>query len=158
MKSYPFRKISVLVLFLAVAAGCAGGGKGMRSMPSGPTLYERLGGKPAIKAVVGDFLGRVASDNRIANPKVQARLASADLPSLKMHVVNLVCSGAGGPCKYTGRSMKDSHAGLKITSREFDVVVEDLVAALDKFNVPEKEKTELLSLLGPMKKEIVEVP
>ncbi|MFY9287201.1 MAG: group 1 truncated hemoglobin, partial [Alphaproteobacteria bacterium] len=76
----------------------------------------------------------------------------------KMHVVNLVCAGAGGPCNYTGRSMKDSHAGLKITSREFDFVVEDLVAALDKFNVPEKEKSELLSLLGPMRKEIVEVP
>lgn len=155
MKTYLFGKISVLVLFLAVTAGCARWGKGMQP---GPTLYDRLGGKPAIEAVVGEFLGRVASDDRIANPKVQTRLAAADLPSLKMHVVNLVCAGAGGPCNYTGRSMKDSHAGLKITSREFDFVVEDLVAALDKFNVPEKEKSELLSLLGPMRKEIVEVP
>lgn len=158
MKNFSFLKMGVFSLLLAVMSGCAGWGKGMHSMHSESSLYDRLGGKPAIEAVVGEFLGRVASDDRIANPKVQARLAAADLPSLKMQVVNQVCAGAGGPCKYTGRSMKDSHAGLKITSREFDFVVEDLVAALDTFKVPEKEKSELLSLLGPMKKEIVEVP
>lgn len=118
--------------------------------PAKKSLYERLGGLPAIKAVVKDFLGNVGSDKRI-----NARFAKSDLGKLEKHLVDQVCAATGGPCKYTGRSMAESHKGMKITEAEFTALVEDLVAALDKHKVPAAEKGELLGALGGMKGDIV---
>ena len=70
-------------------------------------------------------------------------------------LVDQICTGTGGPCTYTGRDMKSVHAGMRISDAEFDALVGDLVKALDKFKVPEKEKGELLGVLGPMKGDIV---
>jgi len=117
------------------------------------SLYDRLGGKPAITAVVDDFVGRVAADNRI-----NGKFANANIPRLKMLLVEQICQASGGPCTYTGRDMKTTHAGMRITSEEFDALVGDLVATLSQFKVPEREKKELLGALGPMKKDIVEAP
>jgi hemoglobin len=64
----------------------------------------------------------------------------------------------GGPCTYSGRDMKTAHADMKISNGDFEALVEDLVKALDTFKVPAQEKEELLGLLGPMKKDIVEAP
>ena len=72
-----------------------------------------------------------------------------------MLLVEQICAASGGPCTYTGRDMKTAHAGMGITSPQFDALVEDLVATLDKFKVPVREKNELLSVLGPMKSDIV---
>jgi hemoglobin len=113
-------------------------------------LYERLGGKPAITAVVDDFVGNVAADNRI-----NGRFANTNIPHLKQMLVEQICAGTGGPCTYTGRSMEDTHRGMNISDAEFGALVEDLVKTLDKFKVPEKEKGELLGILGPMKPSIV---
>ena len=125
------------------------------SMESGkpmaqPSLYERLGGKPAITAVIDDFIGNVAGDTRI-----NKRFANADIPRLKARLVDQVCEASGGPCKYTGASMRDAHTGMKITDAEFGALVEDLVKSLDKFKVPAREKNELLGALGGMKADIV---
>ena len=120
---------------------------------STPSLYNRLGGKPAITAVVDQFVANVAADRRI-----NGRFATADIPRLKGHLVDQVCSATGGPCAYSGRDMKRTHTGMGITTAEFEALVQDLVAALDTFHVPGGEKQELLGLLGPMKKDIVEVP
>jgi hemoglobin len=116
-------------------------------------LYERLGGKPAIEAVVNDFVGRVAADNRI-----NGKFANANIPRLKTMLVDQICQASGGPCTYQGRDMKTAHAGMGISGAEFDALVGDLVTTLNKFKVPEKEKGELLSVLGPMKSDIVERP
>ncbi len=117
------------------------------------SLYDRLGGKTAITAVVDEFVGNVAADNRI-----NAFFAHTDIPKLKMNLVNQICEAAGGPCKYTGRSMKETHQGMGVATADFNALVEDLVKALDKFHVGDKEKNELLSVLGPMKSDIVEKP
>jgi hemoglobin len=117
------------------------------------SLYDRLGGKPAITAVVDDFVGRVAADTRI-----NGKFANANIPRLKTMLVDQICQASGGPCTYTGRDMKSAHAGIGITGEEFDALVDDLVATLNKFKVPEREKNELLGALGPMKKDIVEKP
>ena len=116
-------------------------------------LYDRLGGKPAITAVVDDFVGRVAADNRI-----NGKFANTDIPRLKMLLVEQICQASGGPCTYTGRSMKATHTGMGVSSSDFDALVGDLVATLNKFKVPEREKGELLGALGPMKGDIVEKP
>lgn len=117
------------------------------------SLYERLGGQGAIQAVVTKFIGNVGADKRI-----NGYFATADLKKLNKLLVEQVCEASGGPCTYSGRDMKTTHKGMKITTAAFNALVEDLVSALNTFNVPEKEKGELLAVLGPMNKDIVEVP
>ena len=117
----------------------------------GKSLYERLGGKEAISTVVDTFVGKVGADKRI-----NGYFASTDLTKLKMHLVNQICEGSGGLCKYTGRTMKQTHAGMGVTDGAFGALVEDLVAALDQHKVGKAEKEELLGILGPMKGDIVE--
>ncbi len=120
------------------------------------TLYDRLGGKKAISAVVDEFVGRVAADTRI-NSYFGATAADPQrLASFKMKLVDQICQASGGPCKYMGKDMKTAHIGMGITGPQFDALVEDLAGALDKFKVGEKEKGDLLGALGPMKPEIVE--
>jgi hemoglobin len=128
------------------AAGCTMPMKPMQDAP----LYERLGGKTAIVAVVDDFIGNVAGDTRI-----NTRFAKTDIPHLKAMLVDQICAGTGGPCKYNGRDMATAHEGMNIRSEEFDALVEDLLNSLDKFKVPAREKGELLGVLGPMKGAIV---
>ena len=103
------------------------------------SLYDRLGGQGALVAVVDDFVGNVAADNRI-----NKFFARTDIPRLKRLLVEQICAGTGGPCTYTGRDMKSAHAGMGINDAQFNALVEDLVKSLDKFKVPEKEKGELL--------------
>ena len=141
-------KRSILVV-AALAAVLSVGGCASGSMQS-QTLYQRLGGKDAIVAVVDDFVGNVAGDARI-----NRRFASTNIPRLKQLLSEQICAGTGGPCNYSGRDMKTTHAGMNISDAEFGALVEDLVKSLDKFKVPEKEKNELLAILGPMKGDIV---
>lgn len=117
------------------------------------SLYERLGGLPAIGAVVDEFLKNVAGDVRIAH-----RFALTDLTDLRNKLVDQICQATGGPCTYKGGDMKTVHKGHRISSADFNALVEDLVKALDTFKVPEKEKTELLTALASMQGDIVEVP
>jgi hemoglobin len=119
------------------------------------TLYERLGEVEAISAVVDQFLANVASDNRI-NSRFTATVANESrLMLLRNNLIDQICQGTGGPCVYKGKTMLETHTGMNITSQEFSALVEDLVMALDEFDVPEKEKTELLNILGPMQTDIV---
>ena len=120
--------------------------------PVEKSLYDRLGGKDAIVAVIDDFVGNVAADKRI-----NARFAKTDIPHLKQMLVDQVCQATGGPCTYTGKTMRDAHKGMKITEADFNALVEDLTKSLDKHSVAEKEKTELLTALGGMKGDIVGV-
>jgi len=117
------------------------------------SLYDRLGGKAAITAVVDQFVTNVADDKRI-----NARFSTTDIPRLKKNLVDQVCMASGGPCTYSGRDTTTTHAGMKITTADFNALVEDLVASLNKFKVSETEKKDLLGILGPMKKDIVEIP
>jgi hemoglobin len=116
------------------------------------SLYERVGGLDAITAVVDSFVPRCAGDGRI-----NAKFARTDVPRLKKMLVDQVCEATGGPCTYTGRTMKEAHDGMGVTAGEFDALVEDLVATLNEFDVPKAEQDELLELLAPMRGEIVEV-
>lgn len=126
-------------------------GKGAPTMAKADaSLYMRLGEKAAITAVVDDFIGRVATDARIKH-----RFFNTDIPKLKTLLVELVCMATGGPCKYSGQDMESSHAGMELVDEEFVALVEDLAAALDKFEVPDREKSELLGALGPMQPQIV---
>lgn len=137
--------MAVLSVVLMAGAACAG------SPAQGKPLYDRLGGKGAITAVVETFVSNVGGDKRI-----NGYFASTDLAKLKEHLVNQICEASGGPCKYSGRTMKQTHDGMGVTDAAFGALVEDLVAALDHHKVGKAEKAELLGVLGPMKGDIVE--
>jgi hemoglobin len=142
-----------LILVIAIAA-CGGknqGTAGGNTMATqGPTLYDRLGKKDAIVAVVDDFVANVAADARI-----NARFKNADIPKLKANLVDQICEASGGPCKYQGKDMKTAHTGMGIKDDEFGDLVDDLKKSLDKFKVGPKEQEELLGALGGMKKDVV---
>ena len=142
------RRLVIGVLSLVALSGCATTGEKMATQEQ--SLYNRLGGKPAITAVVDDFVARVAADRRM-----NRFFANTDVPPFKAKLVDQICEASGGPCKYTGKDMKTAHAGMGVANIDFDALVEDLVTTLDKFKVPEKEKGELLGVLGPMRKDIV---
>jgi hemoglobin len=139
--------IGILAAAALAVTGCASMDSGMMAQKS---LYDRLGGKPAITAVVDDFVGNVAGDARI-----NQRFANANIPRLKTMLVDQICEASGGPCTYMGHSMIDAHRGMNIKDGEFTALVEDLVKSLDKFKVPAQEKNELLTALGGMKPQIV---
>ena len=118
-----------------------------------PSLYQRLGGRHGIALVVDDFVAILVADDRVS-ARFTA-LKPAEVARLKSHAADQVCAATGGPCAYLGRDMKAAHRGMNITDAEWDATVEDLVRALDKNKVPEKDRNELLGLLGPMKPDIV---
>jgi hemoglobin len=116
------------------------------------SLYDRLGGGDAINALTESWVARVGGDDR-ANGK----FVRTDIPRLMKEVADQLCEVTGGPCVYTGRSMRDTHAGMETTAGEFDVVMQHLGAALDELRVPKTEQDELVELLRPMRADIVEV-
>lgn len=120
------------------------------------SLYERLGGKPAIAAVVDEFVGRVAADARINSFFAATASDPHRLQMFKGHLVDQICEASGGPCKYRGKDMKAAHRGLNVGGADFDALVDDLSGALDKFKVGPHEKNQLLGALAPMKGDIVE--
>ena len=119
------------------------------------SLYDRLGGKPAITAVVDEFVARVAADKRINHFFAATAADPKRLAGFKMKLVDQICEASGGPCKYTGKDMKSAHAGMNVSGADFTALVEDLVGALDKFKVAEADKKVLLGVLGPMQGDIV---
>ena len=148
MRSYALRVFGAVLLALGGAITVSAGAH--------DALYKSLGGKKAIVAVVDEFVGRVAADSRINGYFKDTASDPMRLAAFKMKLVDQICQASGGPCKYTGKSMKEAHAGMGITSADFNALVEDLVGALDKFKVKEADKNALLGVLGPMKSDIVE--
>lgn len=116
------------------------------------SLYDRLGGRDAIVAVVDSFVVIAAADGRI-----NQKFARSDMARVKTMLVEQICAQTGGPCTYTGRSMKEAHLNMGVTEGEFNALVEDLVTTLKAFNVPQAEQDELLAALGSMKGDVVEV-
>jgi hemoglobin len=129
---------------------------GLAAAEPDKSLYERLGGMPAVKAVVGDLVDRIIADNRVNKWFAHAASSPENTNRYKAVLTDFVCQNVGGPCKYTGSDMTAVHKGRAVTSEAFDAVVQDLVASLDKFKVPEKEKNDLLAILGPLKTSIVQ--
>jgi hemoglobin len=139
----------VIVLVLSIAA-CGGKKSGDTMKPGDKTLYDRLGGKDAITAVVDDFVNSAATDE-----KIKHFFSNTDAKDLKAKLVDQICEATGGPCKYTGKDMKTAHTGMKITDEDFNQLVADLTKSLDKFKVGAKEKDELIGALAKMKPDIV---
>ncbi len=119
------------------------------------SLYERLGGYDAVSAVVDDFAEKLFND-----PVVGARffgMGDDSREGFRQKNKNLVCAVTGGPCKVISRSAAKTHTGLGIKASEFAIVAQHLVDTLNKFNVPEKEHNELMTIIASLRPDIVEV-
>jgi hemoglobin len=117
------------------------------------SLYHRLGGYDALAAVTDDFVGRLANDPQLKRFFMGHN--KEGLTRIRQHVIDFLCNATGGPCAYTGQDMKTAHTGLGITEDDWNVSVKHLVATLDKFKVPDKEKNEVLGAISGLKGDIV---
>ena len=145
--------VSLLVAILGLTCGSL---SVVAQNTSDRSLYDRLGGVKPIALVVDDFINRlVANDTLNANPKIKEGRTHSPDPYLKFHVTTMVCQATGGPCKYTGLSMKDSHRHLQITEAEWQVMLTELTKSLEKFQVPAREQHELIAIVESTKKDIV---
>ncbi len=121
-----------------------------------PPLYDRLGGVYSIATVVDDFIDRIMVDPRLnANPLVDEAHHRVPPAGFKYLVTEMVCWATGGPQKYTGKSMADSHKDLKITGAEWAAFLDDFQQTLDKFQVPAEEQAELKVIVNSTRADIV---
>ena len=145
---------TVLVAVMVVMPGTAT--QTARAQVAQPSLYERLGGAYSIATVVDDFIERLLVNATLnANPAISEARTRVPKAGLKFHVTAMVCEVSGGPCKYTGRAMKESHQHLNITQAEWDAMVVDFKATLNKFKVLQREQQELITIVGSTRSDIV---
>lgn len=150
-----FAKLAAAQLLLMAAALFAPAALA-QSTAAQPSLYDRLGGLKGITVVVDDFIDRLLVNETLnKNPAINAGRKSSPAPYLKFQVSQMVCEATGGPCKYTGKGMKESHSHLNITEQEWNVMAAEFQISLDKFKVPPAEQKELFDIVGTTKADIV---
>ena len=121
-----------------------------------PSLYDRLCGVYSIATVVDDFIDRIMVDPRLnTNPQVDEAHHRVPPAGFKYLVTEMACWATGGPQKYTGKSMADSHRDLKITPVEWEAFLDDFQQTLGKFNVPAEEQVELKAIVNSTRSDIV---
>ncbi len=131
----------------------------VRTKVTSKSLWARLGGEAAVKAVIHDFVGKAASDPKVDFTRGgKYPIDSAGVAHLEEVLVQLVSAVTGGPLKYTGRDMKTVHAGMGITDAQFGALAGDLIEVLKTYNVKQKEIDELVGIIATTKKDIVEAP
>ncbi len=140
-----YKKSARLIAAAALAASLSLG-----AQAADPSLYERLGGKPALQAVVGELWNIVAADARI-----NGRFKHTKPEAFGGQLVDFLCQASGGPCQYKGQNMEAAHTGMKLTEAEFNALAEDTTKALDKFKVPAKEQGEVIGMLASLKGAVV---
>jgi hemoglobin len=149
-----------------------GGGDGRRSddkdAPARQTLYERLGGSQTIIALVDDFTQRIIADPRVNFERRNVSTnwvggeykpwnpSPENVDRFKQHMVEFISLAAGGPAQYTGRDMHTIHDGMRISNAEFDAMIGDIKASLDRMNIARPEARDLLAIMETTRKQIVE--
>jgi hemoglobin len=140
---------AVLCSFVLAGASAA-------QAPAQKSLYERLGGQPAVQAVANGLVDRILKDDRVNHWFAHAAASPENTVAYKAKLASFLCVGVGGPCKYTGLDMMAAHRGRGVTNAAFGAVAEDLVAVLDQLKVPAKEKGEVMAIVGSLKPTIVQ--
>ncbi len=121
-----------------------------QTLPASDALYQTLGQKAGIAALMDDFVGRVLQDARI-----QQHFKDSNAQNLKASLTEQICQLSGGPCTYKGPDMKSAHADMGIRKHEFHALVEDLQAAMDAKGIPFAQQNRLLALLAPMHRDVI---
>jgi len=133
------------VLGLALLVGCA------QQPPKDDSLYQALGQRAGIQKIVEGMLLHIAKDERIVE-----HFRKIDIVRLRDKLVEQFCVEAGGPCRYTGDSMAESHKGQNLTRSDFNALVEDLIDAMDELNIPVATQNRLIARLAPMRGDVIE--
>jgi hemoglobin len=141
MTAVTYRGAVLITLLLLVGAATA----------SQAPLYDRLGGAPGIAAIADTLIDRVSAD-----PLLGRSFKDSKLERIKKLLAEQLCDLSGGPCRYSGDSMKEVHAGHHISEAEFFGMVADLRAVLKERHVSQGAANELLRLLAPIKRDVVE--
>jgi hemoglobin len=128
-------------------------GAGAAACHAATTLYLRLGGDTGVHAIADALIDRVAGD-----PVLGRSFQDTDLARIKRLLAEQICELADGPCHYSGDPMRESHAGQHISEAEFYGMVATLQKILKERHVSTGATNELLRLLAPMKRDIVEPP
>jgi len=142
-------KNALFAVALLALAGCAAAMK-PSSPPVKDAFYKELGGTEGITAVVDAFFRRLNADARI-----NTLFRNVDHDDLRRLVIEQLCEATGGPCKYTGRSMEESHSGLNLSNADFDAFVQDLKAGMNDVKVPQASQQKLIAMLAPMRPQVV---
>ena len=151
-RSFPNKVILASILAALLAAGSV---QAAEEQPA-KSLYDRLGGIYPISTVVDTFIDLLfVNDVLNANPAIKAARERVPAAGLKYHVTALVCQQTGGPCKYTGRGMKEAHAHLNISEKEWQAMLADFRRVMNNYGVPAKEQRELGAIVESTKKDIV---
>ncbi|MGA2230178.1 MAG: group 1 truncated hemoglobin [Tepidisphaeraceae bacterium] len=154
--------LAAAILATPVAVFTATGCTSNTNTPAPKSLYDRLGGDPAISAVVDDFVNRAAADPAVNFTRKGVEGAPQWDPTpenvaiLKKHLTEFIEVATGGPQTYEGRPDKDVHKGMKITDAEFNAIAADLVASLNKFNVPQQEQNDLIAVVKTTYPDVVQ--
>lgn len=152
LKSPSFARNAACAALLALLLGAGS----VQAAEPAKSLYDRLGGVYPIAVVVDTFIDLLlVNDVLNANPAIKAARDRVPAAGLKFQVTALVCQQTGGPCKYTGRGMKESHAHLNISEKEWQVMLADFRRTLNHYGVPAKEQGELMAIVDSTKKDIV---
>jgi len=120
------------------------------SLAQADTLYDQMGGEAKMRAISEEFTNAI-----LADPRINFTFANTDLAKFKQLIFEQFCNLTGGPCKYTGRTMKESHDKLNVTNAQFNALAEDLYIAFERVHVPYHLQNKLMVLLAPMQKDIV---
>ena len=147
------RKWMASVLVVAALSTAASFGQAARG---GKSLYERLGGQPAVDAVASSLVDRILADTRVNKWFAHAASSPQNTAAYKAKLSSFICVSVGGPCKYTGLDMVTAHKGRGVTEEAFNAVAENLTKTLDQLKVPEAEKKEVMTLVGSLKPSIVQ--
>ncbi len=141
-------KYPALIIFLALC-GVLHGCQSLGLQQEQPSLYQQLGEREGIENIVEDMLYGILDDTRINED-----FRGVDIPDLHGHLTDQLCELSGGPCTYTGRSMRESHAELEVTDTEFNALAEQLIYAMEKNDVPTTAQNRLIKRLVPLYPEI----
>jgi hemoglobin len=151
MTPTPTRAGATAALLVALI-GVGAAADAVAADPAAPSLYARIGGQPVVVAFVSDTLDQVTAD-----PKLRRSFKGSNIPRIKRLLAEQICELAGGGCIYSGDSMRDVHANHHVTEAEFYGLVQILRNAMRQHHVALRERNELLALLAPMKRDVVDV-
>jgi len=136
---------STVLNLLAVILLCVAG-----AVRAEPTLYEQIGGEAVLRKTVEEFMVIMENDDRI-----NFAFGNTDITKFKQLLFEQLCNVTGGPCQYTGRSMKESHEKLDINNAMFNALAEDVYLAFDRAGVPYRLQNKVMAIFAPMQRDIV---
>jgi hemoglobin len=121
------------------------------------SLYERLGGTEGITAIATEVI-----EAHMVNPDIKARFLPLKddpehLAEVRKHVIDFFVMGSGGPQQYSGKDMHAAHVGMNINQGEYMCVMDDIMSTLDKNNIDEQSKKDVLAIIYSLKDQMIGV-